>query len=221
MNIKGLIFDLDGVIVDTAKYHYMAWKDIADELLIPFTETYNEKLKGVSRNRSFELILEIGNLQLSEEEKEAYCDKKNRRYIEYISKLDESDVLPGVQKILEEARVKGFKIALGSASKNAGYILEKLKLLSLFDCIIDGNKVQKAKPDPEVFVLAAEGMGLPCKACIVFEDAAAGIEAAHRADMMAIGVGSVEYLEKADLVIDGFSKIDIENILDCLNESSY
>ncbi|MFR8944328.1 MAG: beta-phosphoglucomutase [Blautia obeum] len=148
---KGLLFDLDGVIVDTARYHYLAWKELAQELGIPFTREDNERLKGVSRNRSFEIILEIGNRQMEEAQKEYYCTRKNGIYLEYLQTLSEKDILPGVQEFLEAARAKGYRTALGSASKNAVFILEKLKLSESFDAVIDGNKVSKAKPDPEVF----------------------------------------------------------------------
>lgn len=209
---KGLLFDLDGVIVDTAKYHYLAWKDLADKLGIEFTRQDNERLKGVSRMRSFEIILEIGNREMSQEEKEHYCTLKNEHYLEYIRKLEKDEILSGVKEFLTSAREKGYKIALGSASKNSMLILERLELLDSFDEIIDGTKVSSAKPDPEVFVKGAESLGLDVSECIVFEDAAAGIEAAHRGGMKAVGIGSVENLPEADMLIPGFAGITIEEI---------
>ncbi len=215
--VKGLIFDLDGVIVDTAKYHYLAWKDLADELNIVFTEKDNERLKGVSRLKSLEIILEIGNQSMSEEEKEKYCSKKNDAYLEYIYRLKEEEVLPGVKKFLQDARSKGYKIALGSASKNANLILSKLNLLTFFDSIIDGTKVEKAKPDPEVFLLGAKELNLHAKECIVFEDAVAGVEAAHNGGMKAVGIGTPENLPNAELCIPGLKDIHMEDLISQLS----
>lgn len=209
---RGLLFDLDGVIVDTAKYHYLAWKELAQELHINFTHEDNERLKGVSRNRSFEIILEIGGIDMSKEEQEDYCTRKNEVYLEYISKLTKEEILPGVVDFLNDTRSKGYKIALGSASKNSVFILERLDILPLFDVIIDGTKVSKAKPDPEVFTKGAQDLGLSYEDCIVFEDAAAGVEAAHRAGMKVVGIGSPELLPEADILIPGFEGIRIEDI---------
>ena len=209
---KGLLFDLDGVLVDTAKYHYIAWKELADELGIPFNKADNERLKGVSRMASFEIILEIGGRTMSQEEKEANCAKKNDIYVSYISKLDQSEILPGVREFLKEANEKGYKIALGSGSKNSPLILDRLQIRDLFDAIVDGTKVSKAKPDPEVFLKGAEELGFSPAECIVFEDAAAGIEAAHNGGMQAVGIGNADILKAADLVIPGFQGIGIEEI---------
>lgn len=209
---KGLLFDLDGVIVDTAKYHYLAWKDLADKLEIPFTKEENERLKGVSRLRSFEIILEIGNKKMTQEEKEYYCTLKNDNYLKYIMKLEKEEILPGVKEFLNSCKEKKYKIALGSASKNSMLILERLELLNFFDDIVDGTKVSSAKPNPEVFIKGAEKLGLEPKECIVFEDAAAGIEAAHRGGMKAVGIGDIQNLPKADIIIPGFTDITIEEI---------
>lgn len=213
---KGLLFDLDGVIVDTAKYHYLAWKEIAKELGIDFTEEDNERLKGVSRIRSFEIILEIGGKTMSQEEIEEWCTKKNDVYLTYIKKLEEDEILPGVRTFLEDVKKKGYKISLGSASKNSNLILERLGLLDVFDEIIDGTKTTKAKPDPEVFVLGAKALGFACEDCIVFEDAVAGIEAAHSGGMQAVGIGSKERLPEADFNIPGFLGVTIEEIEEAL-----
>lgn len=216
MGHKGLLFDLDGVIVDTAKYHYLAWKEIAKELGIDFTEEDNERLKGVSRIRSFEIILEIGGRTMSQEEIEEWCTKKNDVYLTYIKKLEEDEILPGVRTFLEDVKKKGYKISLGSASKNSNLILERLGLLDVFDEIIDGTKTTKAKPDPEVFVLGAQALGFACEDCIVFEDAVAGIEAAHSGGMQAVGIGSKERLPEADFNIPGFLGVTIEEIEEAL-----
>lgn len=209
---KGLLFDLDGVIVDTAKYHYLAWKQLAKELEIDFTHEDNERLKGVSRNRSFEIILEIGGVSMPLAEQEEYCSRKNAVYLEYIEKLTKEEILPGVVDFLLDAKDKGYKVALGSASKNSVFILERLGIIELFDVIVDGTKVSKAKPDPEVFTKGAEELGLAYSECIVFEDATAGVEAAHLAGMKAIGIGSADLLPEADLHIQGFEGIHIEEI---------
>ncbi len=208
--IKAALFDLDGVIVDTAKYHYIAWKSIADELGFDFTEEHNERLKGVSRRRSCEILLEIGGIQASDEEIEDMMKRKNDLYISYIKQIDESELLPGAAECLDTLRENGIKIALGSASKNSPMILENLKITEKFDAIIDGNNTSKAKPDPEVFVLGARALEVPCENCVVFEDAFAGIEAAKAADMATIGIGSPDVLEKADCIIDGLYQFKIE-----------
>lgn len=218
MNNTGFIFDLDGVIVDTAKYHFLAWKKLADELGITFTIQDNERLKGVSRMRSFEIILEIGQRTMSEEEKEFYCTKKNNIYLDYINELTQEDVLPGVRSFLEAARAAQIPMALGSASKNAGLILDKLNLTTLLDAIVDGTLVAAAKPDPEVFTKGAALLSLAPENCIVFEDSEAGIEAAHRGGMKAVGVGLVENLPKADTWITGFDNLSPQDILDKFNK---
>lgn len=216
MNQIGFIFDLDGVIVDTAKYHYLAWKELAQELSIDFTAKDNERLKGVSRLRSFEIILEIGGRTMSEEEKLSYCTKKNEVYLSYIDRLQKEEVLPGAREFLVSAKASGIGVALGSASKNARRILDKLELTDLFDAIMDGTVVSSAKPDPEVFTKGAEALGLPFESCVVFEDSSAGIEAAHRGGMKAVGVGRKEDLPEADTWISGFSSLTPQNILDLL-----
>ncbi|MFH1511833.1 MAG: beta-phosphoglucomutase [Bacillota bacterium] len=215
--IRGLIFDLDGVIVDTAKYHYLAWKELADSLGIRFTKKDNERLKGVSRVRSLEIILEIGGLTLNQAQQQAYRTQKNDRYLEYIHKLKEEEILPGARQFLLDARAAGYQIALGSASKNAMLILEKLKIAQLFDAVIDGTSVTKAKPDPEVFLKGAEALHVPAGECVIFEDAEAGIEAAHNAGMKAVGIGSRKRLPEADLHIPGFTGVTPQALLKRLN----
>lgn len=210
--MEGLIFDLDGVIVDTAKYHYLAWKRLAKELGFDFTQEDNERLKGVSRMASLEILLEIGRLSLNEETKLSLADRKNGWYVEYITKIKEDEILPGVREFIGNAKSAGFRIALGSASKNARIILDGLKLTNFFDSIIDGTKVSKAKPDPEVFLLAAQELGISPGYCVVFEDAKAGIEAAKRAGMKSVGVGTSPELSDADFIIPGFLDIGLELI---------
>ena len=211
-NIKAIIFDLDGVLVDTAKYHYLAWKKLAEELNIEFSVEDNERLKGVSRMQSLEIILEIGNTSLDHDTKIELAEKKNLWYVEYISKLTPVDILPGVIGFIESTKAKGIKIALGSASKNSMLILDKLNLTNYFDAIIDGTKVSKAKPDPEVFLKGAEELKVLPSQCIVFEDAEAGVEAAINAGMNCIGIGSKNILKKAHLVLSGFSDMTFDKL---------
>ncbi len=207
------IFDLDGVIVDTAKYHYLAWKRMAETLDIEFSEKDNERLKGVSRMACMEIILELGNKEMSEEKKFELATMKNEWYLEYVNKMNESEILPGSIEIINELKSLNVKVALGSASKNARTILEKVGILDLFDFISDGTLVSKAKPDPEVFTLVADKLNVDYKKCIVFEDSEAGIEAATRVNMLAIGIGLIENLPKSDLIYTGLDKVDIANIV--------
>lgn len=212
MNIKACIFDLDGVIVDTAKYHYQAWKELAEKLGFTFSQTDNERLKGVSRMKSLEILLEIGGLHFDEEKKIALAEQKNKRYVELINQLTPKDILPGAKNFIEELKKRNIKTALGSASKNAMTILKKLEITNYFDSIIDGTKVSKAKPDPEVFLKAAEELKIKPEECIVFEDAQAGIEAAKNGGMYAVAVGKPENLKGYDAIISSFEGINVDDI---------
>jgi beta-phosphoglucomutase len=207
--MRAAIFDLDGVIVDTAKYHYLAWKRLANEMGFDFTETDNERLKGVSRTRSLEILLEIGGSTIDDAAKAKLADQKNSWYVDYISHMDVSEPLPGAAEYLQCIRAKNVKIALGSASKNAPLILERIGISSFFDAIVDGNKVSKAKPDPEVFLRAAEELHIAPAECVAFEDAEAGIEAAHRAGMSAVGIGNASVLKDAEIIIPGLFALAI------------
>jgi len=209
---KACIFDLDGVIVDTAVYHFKAWKRLADELRIPFTEHDNERLKGVSRVRSLEIILELGGITKTPAEQQELATRKNDWYVEMINRMTPAEILPGAKAFLETCRAAGIKTALGSASKNSSTILEKINLAYLFDAVIDGNHVSKAKPDPEVFLKGAEALGIPPNECVVFEDAIAGVEAAINGGMKVVGIGRPEVLSKADLVVSGLDKISLEQL---------
>ncbi|MDO5105033.1 beta-phosphoglucomutase [Capnocytophaga sp.] len=205
--MKGYIFDLDGVIVDTAKFHFLAWQKIGKEFGFELTHELNEQLKGVSRVDSLTKILGWAGVSVSAEKFDELATRKNTDYLTYVEKMTENDILPGVKTFLEKAKTQNIKIALGSASKNARPILEKLGIISYFDAIVDGNDVSKAKPDPEVFLIAAQKLGLAPSDCVVFEDAEAGIEAARRAQMKTIGIGSPQILTEADEVFSGFEAI--------------
>ncbi len=205
--MRAAIFDLDGVIVDTAKYHYLAWKRLAKEYGFDFTEADNERLKGISRFQSLEILLEIGGLTLDDATKTQMAARKNEWYIDYIRHMDASEILPGATEYLQRIRAKGIKTALGSASRNAPIILERLGISAFFDAVVDGNKVAKVKPDPEVFLRAADELHIAPASCIVFEDAEAGIEAAHRAGMGTVGIGSTRTLKEADIVVPGLFEL--------------
>jgi beta-phosphoglucomutase len=212
MQKVGIIFDLDGVIVDTAKYHYRAWKKLANDLGFEFTVEQNELFKGVSRKRCLEILLDIGAIEASKKQFDKWMVEKNLDYLAYIEAMDASKILPDVLKILKFLKNQNIPIALGSASKNARPILEKVKLLPYFDFIVDGNNVTKAKPDPEVFLIAAQKMNIEPECCIVFEDAVAGIEAANNAKMTSIGIGEANVLSEADFNFRDFTEIDLDFI---------
>jgi beta-phosphoglucomutase len=209
MRTGACIFDLDGVLVDTAKYHFKAWKRLTDMLGIDFTENDNERLKGVSRMASLEIILEIGNMQLDESKKLEYATLKNNWYMEYISKMTPSEILPGCIRFITELKKEKILIAIGSASKNTPMILERVGIQGMFDAIADGNNITKAKPDPEVFLKAAEMVGIRPEECVMFEDAVAGVQAALNAGMMCIGIGSPEVLTKAHFVVPGLYEMNV------------
>lgn len=211
--IKACIFDLDGVIVDTARYHFIAWKKLANALGFDFDEAFNEKLKGVSRIESLNLILKKGGVQLTEAEKDSWAARKNEWYLEYIDQMTADEILPGVLSFLNYCRNTGLKIALGSASKNAPAILERVGLLEYFDVIIDGNKTSRSKPDPEVFLLGAKALNATPRECVVFEDADKGIEAALAGGFFAVGVGHPEQLPMAHVVIPGFDNLDFAQLI--------
>ena len=213
MSIKAFIFDLDGVIVDTAKYHFLAWKRLCDEMGLQFSIKDNERLKGVSRRKSFEIILSINKIQMDESQIVLNLEKKNEYYLEFIHSIKKEEVLPGVKDFLLEAKEKGIKTAIGSASRNCMEILSRLDLVEYFDAIIDGTKVSKAKPDPEVFIKGAQALSVPKEDSIVFEDSLAGIIAAHNGCMKAVGVGNSEVRGYCDYFIESFSDLDVNSLL--------
>lgn len=207
MLIKAAIFDLDGVIVDTARFHFLAWKQLAQQLGFEFTEEDNERLKGVSRARSLEILLEIGHVNASEQEKLALATEKNELYVAYIQQLQSTDLLPGAKALVEALKQQGVKIALGSASRNARFILDRLGISEWFDAIVDGNATSAAKPDPEVFLLGCQALAVAAEDCVVFEDSEAGVEAAKRANMKVIGVGRADHLARADRVVQSLEEL--------------
>src|SRR6187402_2448771 len=215
MNKKAFIFDLDGVIVDTARYHYLAWQKIAGELGIEFTPEHNEELKGISRVRSLDIILNLGKIKASQEDKDKWLAQKNEDYLSYLVNMDESEILPGVLPVLQYLKEKKQLIALGSASKNARPILEKANIISYFDAIVDGNDVSNAKPDPEVFVRAAQLLNTENENAIVFEDSVAGVQAANIAHMTSIGIGETGILHEAKYIFQDFTHINA-SFIDCL-----
>ena len=212
MKIKACLFDLDGVIVDTARYHYIAWKNIANELGFDFSEAQNERLKGVSRMDSLDILLEIGQLKIELAHKNELAERKNNLYLSYIQNMTPEEILPGVIPFLDELHDNGILIGLGSASKNALAILNLIDLTQKFDAVIDGNKVSKAKPDPEVFNNGATELGINPLNCLVFEDAQAGIDAARNAGMHVIGIGEAENLKNAEFVIPGFENMNFNRL---------
>jgi len=211
-NDTAFIFDLDGVIVDTAKFHFLAWRKLANDLGFDFTEEQNEQLKGVSRIESLKKILKWGNMELSEEEFNSQMARKNENYLSYVDEMDNAEILPGVSKVLEYLMEHNIPFALGSASKNARTILKKIDLYKKFDAIVDGTDVSKAKPDPEVFLIAAEKLNTAPENCVVFEDSVAGVQAANVGKMTSIGIGDEKVLHEADYIFSDFTEIDIEFI---------
>jgi beta-phosphoglucomutase len=210
--VKACLFDLDGVIVDTAVYHFQAWRRLANELGFDFTEHQNEQLKGISRMESLELILGWGNVTLTDEEKQAWATRKNNWYLDLVKEMTPNEVLSGVKDFLNLLRENNIKIALGSASKNSKLILERIEMLPYFDAIIDGNNITKGKPDPQVFLLGAEATGCKPEDCVVFEDALAGVQAGKAGGMRVVGVGSPEILVEADVVISNFEEMTLEKL---------
>lgn len=206
------IFDLDGVLVDTAVYHYQAWKQLANSLGFDFTHQQNEQLKGVNRMRSLDMILAWGNIEKTTAEKEELAALKNSWYVAMISKMTTDEVLPGSLKLLQDLKAADVKIALGSASKNSALILERTELAHFFDAIVDGNEVTTSKPDPEVFLKAAELLGAKNTDCVVFEDALAGVQAAIAGEMKVVGVGQETNLPGANVWIKDLSEISVAEI---------
>jgi beta-phosphoglucomutase len=218
--IQAFIFDLDGVITDTAEYHYLAWKALGEELGIPFTREFNEELKGVSRMDSLEKILVLGNRQndFSMEDKEALATKKNELYVRLIANISPDDILPGIKDLIAEIKENGYRLGLASVSKNAFTVMDSLGLKQEFDVIVDAATIKKGKPDPEIFLTAAKLLNVDPLACIGIEDAAAGVESIKDAGMFAVGVGSLESLAKADIIYSSTKQLSLSSIMTAYQE---
>lgn len=215
MPIRGCIFDLDGVLTDTAEYHYQGWQRLADELGIPFDRGRNEALRGISRRRSLELLL--AGRTYSEEQMLDMMERKNRYYQELLTQITPQDLLPGVRDLLDAVRAAGMKIAIGSASKNAREVVQRLHIASYIDGLADGYSVVRPKPEPDLFVYAAGLLGVCVNECVVFEDAEAGVVAARTAGMYAVGLGPVARVGQADLVFPDLSGVSLTDILQRLS----
>lgn len=210
--IKGCIFDLDGVIVDTAHYHYLAWKRLALELGYDLTELENEKLKGVSRMQSLNIILDLAGISLNEKHKEMLATKKNIWFNDYIERMTPAEIFPGVQELIDSIKGERMRVGLASSSMNAKTVLRQLRMEHDFDAVVDGTMITRTKPDPEIFLITAERIGVSAGSCVVIEDAVAGVEAALAAGMKCIGIGSPDLLGEADLVLEKTSDIELSTL---------
>jgi beta-phosphoglucomutase len=210
--IKGCIFDLDGVIVDTAHYHYLAWRRLADELGHNLTKDENEELKGVSRMRSLEIVLEKAGISLNQEHKEILAEKKNTWFNEYVQQMRPEEIFPGVKALIRNLRGRGIKVGLASSSRNARTVVRLLNIQNEFDAIVDGTMITRTKPDPEIFLKTAKLMRVEPADCVVVEDAEAGVEAALAAGMKCIGIGSEKFLYRADKVFSKSSEVRLSTL---------
>lgn len=207
MNLKGIVFDLDGVLVHTDEFHYQAWKQLADRLHIPFDRQVNNRLRGVSRMASLDIILERADRAFSEEEKQALAEEKNAAYRKLLATMSPKDVSQEVVDTLSQLRERGIRLAIGSSSKNAGFILSQTGLDVWMDAVSDGNNITRSKPDPQVFLMAADMLGLPPAQCAVVEDAYAGIDAALAGGFLSIGIGDAAGYARTDKPLRTFSEL--------------
>ncbi len=208
--MKACIFDLDGVLVDTAKYHFIAWRNLASKLGVEFSEHDNEQLKGLSRDASLNYILKKGNIVATDVQREQWKEEKNNEYLALVLQMNENETLPNAKELLKELKNNNVKIALGSASKNAELILDRVNIKHYFDAIIDGTKTSRSKPDPEVFLLGAKALSCEPHECIVFEDALNGVKAAKAGGFYAIGIGEPEVLFEADKVYASLASVNFK-----------
>src|SRR5687767_11658250 len=195
--IKACIFDLDGVIVDTAHYHFLAWKRLAHELGFELTPDDNERLKGVSRMQSLDILLEVGGVTANDHDREVMANKKNTWFVDYVERMMPEEIFPGVKQLIHDLKGNGIKVALASSSKNAKTVIQLLHIQNEFDAVVDGTMIRNSKPDPEIFLLASRKLGVPPEECLVFEDAEAGVDAALAAGMKCVGVGDIRQLGRA------------------------
>lgn len=214
--LQAVIFDLDGVITDTAEYHYLAWKALSDDLGVPFTREFNEELKGISRLESLDKILALGGKlkDFSDDEKAMLAKRKNDLYCQLIERITPNDILPGIQKLMADIKSHGLKIGLASVSKNAFTVLYRLELTNKFDTMVDAATIVNGKPDPEIFLRAAEQLGVEPRHCIGIEDAEAGVTAIKAAGMFAIGIGDKDRLARADLVYGATGELEFDAVMD-------
>jgi beta-phosphoglucomutase len=212
--IKGCIFDLDGVIVDTAHYHYLAWKRLAEELGYHLTEQENEQLKGVSRMESLERVLALAEITLQKVEKEKLAERKNTWFREYVEAMTPGEIFPGVKQLIHDLKSTGIKVGLASSSKNAKRVVNLLQIENEFEAIVDGNMISHTKPHPEIFLTIARKLGIDPSACVVIEDAEAGVEAALSAGMKCIGIGSPELLQKANKIFSKTAQVKLSTLQD-------
>ncbi len=210
--IRACIFDLDGVIVDTAHYHFLAWKRLANELGYNLTLEENERLKGVSRMQSLEIILELAGISLNDSHKEILADKKNGWFVDYVERMLPEEIYPGVKQLIGILKSRGIKVGLASSSKNAQTVIRLLQIQHEFDAIVDGSMISHTKPHPEIFLKTAAKLGVAPSDCLVFEDAEAGVEAARAAGMKCVGIGSPVLLRKADKVFSKTSDFNLATL---------
>lgn len=220
---KAFLFDLDGVLTDTAQFHYLAWKELADHLELQFNKRDNERLKGVSREDSFEIILEINKVQdeFTLEQRKLCCEKKNVLYNQYLKNITQKDLLPGIKPFLEEAKQAGIKLAVASASHNAYTVLERLKITDCFDYVANADDITHPKPDPEVFLDCSQHLGVSPELCIGFEDAQVGIEAIKKAGMFAVGIHVKPGRYLPDLQLNSTSEMNFCEIIDIFRKVAY
>ncbi|MFO7815459.1 MAG: beta-phosphoglucomutase [Halanaerobiales bacterium] len=211
--LKGFIFDLDGVVTDTAEYHYLGWKKLADEEGMKFDREFNEKFRGVSRMECLDLLLEANGRQVTSGKRKELAERKNNYYREYLKNITKDNLLEGIEKILSRLKDKGYKLAIASASKNTSIVVEKLNIKEMFDTISDGYSVKKTKPAPDLFLHTAEKLDLEPEQCIVFEDAEAGVDAAIAANMTAVGIGPEGRVGHAHYRFDSVQDIELEKII--------
>jgi len=220
--VKAVIFDLDGVITDTAEHHYLAWKTIGDELGLPFTRPFNENLKGVSRMESLRLLLSLSSepLNFTDEQLDDLATRKNEIYKQLIQQIKPEDVLPGIPELLAELKQNGIKTAIASASKNAFSVIDSLQMGQQFDIIVDAATITHSKPDPEVFLRAAQLLEIDPQLCVGVEDAVAGVEAIKAANMAAIAIGEAEAFPHADLVLSSTKQLSLQQVLHAFDSHS-
>lgn len=211
--IRAVIFDLDGVLVSTDALHYRSWQELADAEGIPFDRRINERLRGVSRMESLEIVLERAPRSYTDEEKAALAERKNNTYRALLQTLTPADLLPGALETVQALRQRGLRTAVGSSSRNTRLIIERLRLGPYFDVVVDGNDITRSKPDPEVFLRAAERLGLPPRQCLVVEDALAGIESARRAGMPVFGIGTPEQLPGVTHRAPDLAHVSVDDLL--------